>query len=133
MNRTEIREKAKAYNKKCDWSFSEVIEEDAFIESLRFDIDEDLEFEVMNCFYGQMLSTIIDDARAISKKFGFGKGYEWGKCYLYHYIGDGCLVSIKDYPALHSQIAYDIVRERLEAECWAGEDERQAELNADEE
>ena len=128
MIHEEMKAKAKYYNEKYVWDLSELQESGEFQRRIRFTEISDLEYEVMNFFYDGMLGRILRDAHERSERYGFGKGYEWGKRYLDHYAGWGCLVSKAEHPALHSREAYDLLIDLLSEECWAGDDERQARL-----
>ena len=109
----KISQKAEYYNHKSIWSFEEMCEAENFRQTLKFETDDDLDFEVMNFFYDGMLSRILEDAQDQAQRFGFSVGYEWGKMYLNHYVGHDCLVSEETYPALHSSKAYDLLLETL--------------------
>ena len=119
------KNRAKAYRTKVFWKVPELSESNKFRETLRFETESDLDFGVMDYFYGKMLSQILSDARERSERYGFGEGYAWGKRYLTHYVGDECLVSKSEHPALHTKAAYDLLTDKLEAVCSAGDDDFQ--------
>ena len=120
----EKAQKAKYYNHKSIWSYAEMCEAENFRQTIKFETEDDLDFEVMNFFYDGMLARILEDAKDQAERFGFRIGYEWGKRYLNHYVGHYCLVSDEKYSALRSSQAYDLMLERLEAKCCDSDDER---------
>lgn len=46
----KISQKAEYYNHKSIWSFEEMCEAENFRQTLKFETDDDLDFEVMNFF-----------------------------------------------------------------------------------
>ena len=121
MSKHEILERVKYYNDKGSWKFSELVECDNFRKGLKFSTIGDLNFAIMDFFYHSMLSQIIRDARERAERLGFADAYDWGKMYLDHYVGWGCLMSKSEYPALHTEEAYDLVVDELIAECYKGD------------
>lgn len=116
----------------CHFSLEDIFEKDRLQASLKFETEDDLDFELMDFYYDGILSQIIRDARERAKTQKFIHGYDWGKKYLVHFLGWYAHVSEDKQPALRTQKAYDIAIQRLSAECWAGENERMRKLEAEE-
>ena len=62
------KNQAKAYRTKVFWKVHELSESNKFRETLRFETESDLDFGVMDYFYGKMLSQILSDARERSER-----------------------------------------------------------------
>ena len=121
MSNNELLERVRYFKNKAEWKYSDMQECENFRQELKFDTVADLVFEVLNFFYGGMLSQIITDARERSERLGEYEGYTWGKRYLENYVGTGCLVSKAEYPVLHTEAAYDLVVDELISECNKGD------------
>ena len=122
MSNSELLERINYFTHKQVWKYSDMEDCEKFRQQLKFDIVADLNYVVMDFFYGGMLSRIISDARERSERLGEYEGYTWGKRYLENYVGTGCLVSKAEYPALHTSEAYDLVLDKLIAECRKGDE-----------
>ena len=84
---------------------------------MRFLVEKDLSFDVMDFFFSRMLSQIIEDAKEQISAKGYSHAYSWAKKYLKWFVGDGSLTSYKEQPALHTSRAWDIVIDRFVDEC----------------
>lgn len=128
MDIKKIKEQIASYSGKCSHSVSEMWKMEDLRKILRFESESDLDFSVMDFYYGHILSKILKDSRERSEQYGFGIGYEWGKAYICHFVGTRAHVSKKTQPALRTSAAYDLMIELLDAECWKGDDARQDRL-----
>ena len=123
MDMELVKERAEYYQSKEIWKHEEMQESEKFRQSLKFESESDLDFGVMDYYYGGMLSMIIGDAGERTRRDGLNAGYGWGKRYLSSYAGCGCMVSKSEQPALHTQAAYDVVTCRLAEECLGADGE----------
>lgn len=118
----EMKRQAREYNDKIEWKFSELRASEELHSRMRFESKSDLDFGAMDFYYDGMLSQILKDASERSEREGYYEGYVWGKRYLEHYVGYGCLLPKTEHPALHSEAAYDMVLDKLIEECEAGDE-----------
>lgn len=115
------------------FSLEDIFEEDRLQSSLKFETEDDLDFELMDFYYDGILNQIIREARERAESQKFIHGYDWGKKYLVHFVGWYTHVSEEEQPALRTQKAYDIAIQQLSKECWVGEYERVRRLEAEDE
>lgn len=113
----EQKNKAREYNMRSEWTFSELKASEELRSQMRFESKSDLDIGAMDFYYDGMLSQILKDARERSEREGYYEGYVWGKRYLEHYVGTCCLLPESEHPALHSEAAYDMLMDRLIEEC----------------
>ena len=116
----EMKVKARDYTSKSEWTIAELEASEELHSQMRFERETDLDFGAMDFYYDGMLSQILKDARERSEREGYYEGYVWGKRYLEHYVGYGCLLSKSDHPALHSEAAYDLLIDKLIEACTSG-------------
>lgn len=128
MNIKEIKEQIVSYRSKHVHSFGEMCKMADIQHMLSFELESDLDFDVMDFYYDRILSKILKDSRERSERFGFEEGYEWGKAYLRHFVGYDAHVSKKRQPALRTSAAYDLLLGMLDAECWKCDDVRRDRL-----
>ena len=122
----ELRDKVKIWHKKHRFSVPELIERKKIQQSIRFDSPEDVDFELMDFFFGGMLSRILKHAGVCAYAYkNWGRAYEEFKPYVSDYVGlDSIVTTKKDQPKLHSKEAYELMMNMLSKTCYRCADKR---------
>ena len=118
----ELRDKVMNFRKKALFSGAELIEIDDLQRRMRFDAPEDVDFDLMDFFFDDMLSRILHHAEICAYVYGnWGRAYEEFKPYISHYVGWQSCVSSEEHPMLCDNRAYSLMMGKLRDACWTGE------------
>ena len=113
------------YKKYSGFSPTDWEVEDEIKSAMSFETVEDLDFEVMDFFFGGRLSRMLRWAGIVAKQSNWQSAYDEFKWLVADFVGwESKYVSKERHPALCSSEAYSLVLDYLYKACFEGEDGR---------